>query len=119
MKLVVNGLDITRMIAQEGLKYSVNDVDKDAGRTMDGTMHRGRIATKIRLDVKLLTVKETTLQAILTKLRPSSFPVTYTDPYAGEQTKTMYSNNYSATIIMEDKSGVRMDKDFEFPLIEI
>ena len=119
MTLIVNGLDITSLIAKEGLKYSVNDVDKDAGRTLDGTMHRGRIATKIRLDVKLLTIKESTLQEILTKLRPQSFPVTYTDPYEGEQTRKMYSNNYSATLIVEDADGVRYYKDFEFPLIEI
>ena len=119
MKLIVNGLNITSLLAKEGLKYSINDVDKDAGRTMDGTMHRGRIATKVRLDVKLTPIPEATLQSILTKLHPTSFSVTYTDPYHGEITKTMYSNNYSATLIVEDSLGVRHYKDFEFPLIEI
>ena len=119
MKLIVNGLDITAYVERNGIKYSVNDVDKDAGRTLDGTMHRGRIATKVRLDVKCVPMNELMLQAILQKLRPTSFNVTYTDPYYGEITKKMYSNNYSATLRFEDAQGVRQYKDFEFPLVEI
>ena len=119
MKLIVNGLDITAYVERDGIKYSVNDVDKDAGRTLDGKMHRGRIATKVRLDVKCIPMPESMLQAILQKLRPTSFNVTYTDPYYGELTRVMYSNNYSATLRFEDALGIRQYKDLEFPLIEI
>ena len=39
-------------IAEDGLKWTRFDVEAPyTGRTLDGVMHRGRVAVKIRLDV--------------------------------------------------------------------
>ncbi len=112
-------MDITSFVVKKGLKVTRNDVDKDAGRTMDAVMHRGRIATKLRIDVKLIDLYEPIWQSILQKIQPESFTVTYTDALQGEKIMQMYSNNYSYTLISEDTGGVRKYTEIEFPLIEI
>lgn len=119
MKLVIGGTDITHFVARDGVKWSRNDVDKDSGRTLDGRMQRGRVATKVRLDVTLVPMNETNLRPILQKLMPVSTQVTYTDPLEGEVTKEMYANNHSVKLVVEDSNGERIYKDIEFPLIEM
>lgn len=48
----IDGTDITPYMNWDGLKYSTNDLDsEEAGRTLDGVMHRSRVATKVRWDV--------------------------------------------------------------------
>ena len=52
MILTVNDVDMIPFIAYQGLKWTRNDIDSpNSGRTLDGLMHRGRVATKIRLDI--------------------------------------------------------------------
>ena len=119
MKLIIGGVDVTHFVARDGVKWSRNDVDKDSGRTLDGTMQRGRVTTKVRLDVTLVPMTEENLRPILQALMPVSTSVTYTDPLYGEVTKTMYANNHSVKLNVEDSKGVRIYKDISFPLIEI
>lgn len=112
-------MDITSFVAKKGLKVTRNDVDKDAGRTMDAVMHRGRIATKLKIEVKLVDLYEPIWQSILQRIQAESFEVTYTDALLGDRIMQMYSNNYSYTLITEDTAGQRRYTDIEFPLIEI
>jgi hypothetical protein len=52
MMLKINGVDFMPFIAKQGVKWQRNDIDApNSGRTMDGMMQRGRVATKIRLDI--------------------------------------------------------------------
>nr|DAT70870.1 MAG TPA: hypothetical protein [Caudoviricetes sp.] len=47
MVFKINGTDITPYIANGGLQYTRNDLDgPNAGRALDGTMYRDRVATK-------------------------------------------------------------------------
>lgn len=51
MRIIVNGIDLAPYVAFQGVKWQRNDVDgPNAGRTLDATMHRDRVAVKMRLD---------------------------------------------------------------------
>ena len=119
MTLTINGVDMVPYIAYRGLKWQRNDVDSpNTGRTMDATMQRGRVATKIRLDItcRLLTADE--LRTVLNTIYPEFVTVTYDDPMYGQVTKTMYSNNNPASFQIKKKSGAEYWGGVTFPLIE-
>ena len=90
MTLTINGVDMTPYIAYGGLKWSRNDIDApNTGRDMSGLMHRGRVSTKIRLDVTCKLLKADELRTVLTAIIPEYVSVTYDDPLYGTTTKTM------------------------------
>lgn len=116
MVLRVNGVDITRFVAQRGIKWQRNDIDgENAGRTLDGTMHRDRITSKVRLDVSCLPLSTEDVKTVLNAIYPEYVEVTYTDPMYGLITKTMYSNNNPATYI---NTKTDLWEGIAFPLIE-
>lgn len=119
MVLTVNGVDMIPYTKYQGFKWQRADVDApDSGRTLDAIMHRGRVGTKIRLDVEChpLTAEETSI--VLNAILPEWVQVTYTDPMYGEVTKTMYSNNNPATFCHKFPSGKELWSGITFPLIE-
>jgi hypothetical protein len=84
MILKINGLDILPYIEQKGIKWTRNDLDgSNAGRTMDGIMHRERVASKIRLDITCLPLKSEDASLILNAINPEYVEVEYTDPMYG------------------------------------
>lgn len=121
MVLVVNGVDMIPYVAKGGFKWSRNDVDDpDTGRNMSGTMIRGRVATKIRLDItcRLLTSEEAAI--VLTAIMPETVTVRYYDPQIGDTVyKTMYSNNNPAQFTVRKKDGTEWWGGITFPLVEI
>ena len=114
-------VDITPMIAWQGLTFSRNDVDApDAGRTMDGTMHRGRVASKEKMEIKTVQLTRAQVSALETLLFPETIQVRVT-PYPrtnAAHTMTMYSNNVKATYIIHRASGEDL-QSLSFPLVEI
>lgn len=112
--------DITDYIAFGGLKWSRNDVDgPNAGRALNGTMIRDRVATKIRLDVTCRPLKLTELNKLLNLIYPVTITVRYNDPQSGLLTKTMYSNNNPASYCMLKPDGTEWWNGVTFPLIEV
>ena len=119
MVLTIGGLNVVPFIAFGGLKWQRNDIEAPGtGRTMDGTLQRGRVATKIRLDITCKPLKASELQALLTAIYPQYVSVTYDDPMYGRVSKTMYSNNNPASFLMIDSNGDEMWTGITFPLIE-
>ena len=119
MTLTVNGVDMVPFVAYQGLKWQRNDVESpDAGRTLDGIMHRGRVATKIRLDVTCRPLKTWEANTVLQAIQPEFVTVTYDDPLLGSVTKTMYSNNIPASFAIRHKDGTEWWGGITFPLIE-
>ena len=114
-------VDITPMIAWQGLTFSRNDVDApDAGRTMDGTMHRGRVASKEKMEIKTVQLTKAQVSALETLLFPETIQVRVT-PYPrtnAAHTMTMYSNNVKATYIIHRANGEDL-QSLSFPLIEV
>lgn len=121
MTLTINGVNIVPYIAYQGLKYQHSDIDApDSGRTMDAVMHRGRVASKIRLDVTCRPLNVAETATVLTAISPEWVTVTFTNPMTGSTTtKTMYSNNRSASFLIKRESDAGdlwlIDT---FPLIE-
>ena len=121
MTLTVGSVDLTPYIAFGGVKWQRSDIDSaDAGRTMDGEMHRGRVATKIRLDVTCRPLTTTEASTVLSAIAPEYVTVTYTDPMAGgTRTAKMYANNNPATFMMHKKNGKEYWGGITFPLVEV
>lgn len=119
MTFQINGTDITPYIASGGLKWSRNDLDgPNAGRALDGTMYRDRVAIKYRWDVtcKPLTSQEAAI--ILTLIEPEYITVTYDDPMTGElQTAEYYSNSIPAQYLM-NIGGKEYWTGIAFPVIQ-
>lgn len=115
----INGTDITNYIAENGIKWTRNDLDgPNAGRTLSGLMIRDRVAIKIKLQITCKDLNGTQLATVLNLIEPVFVQVTYEDPLYGNVTKTMYSNNNAATLGSVDTSGVRRWNSISFPLIE-
>lgn len=119
MTLTIDGVDMTPYIAYGGLKWQRNDIDSpNTGRAMDGLMYRGRVATKIRLDVTCKPLRSDEISIVLNAIYPEYVTVTYDDPMYGLVTKTMYSNNHPASYLMNKGNGVEYWNGVAFPLIE-
>lgn len=113
-------VNITPWIKYQGLTFSRNDVDApDAGRDMSGTMHRGRVASKEKMNVS--TVQLTRAQSA--RLQSLLFPETIlvrVNPYPrtnDSQTFYMYSNNVSTQYVIHRENGEDL-QELSFPLIE-
>ena len=116
MILKVNGVDLTPYIEQHGIKWQRNDLDgSNAGRTMDGTMYRERVASKVRLDITCLPISSEDASTVLNAIYPEYVEVEYIDPMYGHSIKTMYSNNTPATFI---DTVTDLWESIAFPLIE-
>ena len=119
MYLTINGTDIVPYIAYGGLKWSRNDIDApNTGRAMNGLMYRGRVATKIRLDVTCRLLNATELSTVLNLILPEYVTVTYDDPMYGRVTKTMYANNNPAVYQVHKNDGTEWWGGVTFPLVE-
>lgn len=119
MTFIINNVDMTPFVAYNGFKWQRYDVDDpNTGRAMNGMMYRGRVATKIKLEItcKPLTAEE--LRTVLNVILPEYVTVTYDDPMYGRVTKTMYSNNNPASYLIRKPSGVEYWSSITFPLVE-
>lgn len=85
---------------------------------MDGLMHRGRVGTKIRLDITCRLLKREELRTVLNVIYPEYVTVTYDDPMLGVVTKQMYSNNNPAVYQIKKNSGDEYWSGVTFPLVE-
>lgn len=113
-------VDITPWIAWQGLTFSRNDVDApNAGRDMAGTMHRGRVASKEKMNINTVQLTRAQSSRLQTLLFPESILVRVT-PYPrtnNTQVLTMYSNNVKTTYVIHQKNGEDL-QSLSFPLIE-
>ena len=120
MVFTINGVDILPYVAYDGLKYTRSDLDgPNAGRTMDGVMHRDRIASKIRWDVTCRLLSADELAVVLSLIEPEFVTVRFTNPQtAQEVTKQMYSNNVPTTLAFAKGRNDTWWTELTFPLIE-
>lgn len=120
MRILINGTDITDYIKFGGVKWGRNDVDgPNAGRNLEGTMIRDRVATKIRLDISCRPLTDTEHTRLMNLLMPDNITVNYDDPVYGSASKVMYANNHSSEYLMRDEKGREYWHNVSFPLIEV
>lgn len=118
--------DITPWIAWQGLTFSRNDIDApNTGRDMSGTMHRGRVAIKEKMNITTRPLTRNNVAALETLIAPEYFQVRVT-PYPktnAAHVMTMYSNNVSKSyVIFKERWDGMPNEDFQtvkFPLIEM
>ncbi len=112
--------DITPLIAWQGLTFSRNDVDApDAGRSMDGLMHRGRVASKEKMNIQTVQLTRDQSAWLQTLLFPETIQVRVT-PYPrtnAQHIMNMYSNNVKTTYVIHRANGEDL-QSLSFPLIE-
>ena len=115
----VNNVNLLPYIAEDGLRWTRFDVEApDTGRTLDGVMHRGKVAVKIRLDVTCRPLTSAEAAVVLNAIAPQYVTVRYTDPMYGSVTKTMYSNNIPTICATVYDDGSARWEGLELPLIE-
>ena len=112
--------DITKWIAYQGISFSRNDVEApDSGRTLDGIMHRGRIAVKEKITIKTVPMSKTDVSTLCALLYPETIQVKV-NPYPGTNASKefdMYSNNVkTGYVIHRTNDDIQ---NLEFPLIEV
>ena len=114
-------VDITPYIKYQGVTFSRNDVEApSAGRTLDGVMHRMRVAVKERMDLETIPVGKGQVQHLLGLLYPVTFRVRV-NPYPltnATKTMTMYTNNVKVTHIIHRDNGDDI-QSISFPLVEV
>lgn len=112
--------DITPWIAWQGLSFSRNDIDSpDAGRNMQGTMIRGRVASKEKMNISTIQLTKAQCSKLYSLLYPETIYVKV-NPHPetnGEKLMYMYSNNINTSYIIAREGGEEL-KSMSFPLIE-
>lgn len=110
--------DYSDMVKLSGLGWKRNDLDADgSGRTLDGVMHRARVADKRTLEWQLMPDKADRYAALDTDLSQQEFQAQYSDLH-GILTKTFYCSSFSATLDL-DINDSREWSGGSFTMIEV
>lgn len=100
---------------------TLSDIDDGATttRTMDGLLHRDRIAVKRKINLKYNILTWNDLSILLNMISNVFFEVTYPDSMTGvEETKTFYVGNRTTPVAKYDDSGELYWKGVAFNFIE-
>ncbi len=65
--------------AYNGIQWSIQDIDYDAGRAADGTMQRNRVARKRKVNVTWPPMSKANVSKVLSSMTAESFTVTAWD----------------------------------------
>ena len=90
--LIINSHDYAPYV--ESLEVSQNDLDAEgSGRDVQtGLMYRTRIATKLKVEVKLLRLQQPTMQQLIGDISGVYYQATVLNPVTGAQvTKSFYT----------------------------
>ena len=95
---LIDSVEYIQYILRGGIKWSRNDIDADgSGRTLDGVMHRNRIASKRKLTVNMGRLTQSQIEDVSTALAPEFIDITFIDPGLGVTTKTFYGSQIDST----------------------
>lgn len=117
----INGTDILRFVQEDGMEWSRNDLDNaEAGRTMDGTMHRGRVAIKYKVNIRCLKLYRSEVLMLMNLILPEFVTVeTNMHPLYESCVAQFYSNNVPSTVTTADpETGESLWSGISFPLVE-
>ena len=116
--LRINGVDIIQYI--DSYITSENDLDApNSGRTLDGIMHRGKVSSKIKMEIKLVPVEAAVLNRIFPLLR-NEYVTCETNllPGFGNESLSMYNSTRKTGISIITTDGKIMHKDASFNIIQ-
>ena len=116
---VIDNVDITKIIKEKGIKWTRNDIDSaNAGRALSGLMNRGRVTTKIKMEITCIPLEQNIVSPLLNLIYPEYVLVHYVDPMLGVRAVQFYSNNVPATFASQATDGTLLWADLSFPLVE-
>lgn len=119
MVFKVDDVDLLPYIEENGFVITRNDLDSDdTGRTMDGIMHRTRVADKTKISVTCLPLKTNDSMIVLNAIFPVFVSVKYEDPREGIVTKTFYTSTVPATAATVYDDGSVLWTGIKFNLTE-
>lgn len=118
--LIINGHDYAALV--EELNLTNNDLDAEgSGRDVQtGLMHRTRIATKLKAEVKLLRLQQAQLQRLMADIAGEFYSATMVDPTTGTQvTKSFYTSERPFGVQrLNKKTGAPYYDGVTFSMIE-
>lgn len=116
--LVINGHDWSYLIESRGYGFARNDLDgEETTRTKSGTMRRKKVAEKLTIPMKTLSVSREELAALNEDLSQQTFSATVRT-INGTVTKEFYCSSFQTTLI-GIFNGVEMWDGAEFTLVEV
>ncbi len=114
-----NSYDIAKIVKEKGIKWTRNDIDSaKAGRNLKGTMNRGRVCQKVKMEVSCIPLAQPLTTKLLKLINPQYVKVHYVDPLLGERFVQFYSNNVPTTFSSQATDGSLLWSDLSFPLVE-
>lgn len=121
MVFLINGVDFSDTVAQGGMEWTRNDIDdKNSGRsTLDGKMHRGRIAIKYKCNVTCMDLGDNRCRQLLEAIEPETIMITTNHPRYGVCTREYYSNNVPTTHLRTQEDGTEKWTGIKYPLVEV
>lgn len=106
--------------AYGGIKWSMQDIDYDAGRAADGTMQRNRVARKRKLCVTWPPMSLDKVSRVLSSMTAESFSVTAWDFEAGGySTMTAYVGDRTITQLSDVLNGSGLCDSFTCDFVEM
>lgn len=121
--LQIGSTDWSWILLEKSIKWSRNDLDSDdAGRTLDGVMHRARVAIKRKIEVqdcKRLTIAQ--MAQLNSDLMPETVTLKFLDAITGEiYTGEFYGSSVSAALLTYDEDNdTGYWEDYSFSLTEV
>jgi len=115
----INGVDTIRFPSEYSVLISDLDDGDTTTRTMDGLLHRDRIATKRKINLKFSVLTWNELSNLLVQIKDMFFEVTYPDPMTGVlSTRTFYVGDRTSPVAKYGQDGTLYWKDIAFNFIE-
>lgn len=111
--------DITDMVKFQGVNWSSNSVDApNAGRSLDGIMHRKLIGFKDKFEIQCIQLTTNQLDTLTTLLEHEWLTVRITTS-TGTVSRTMYPGaTVKAAFCIKRKDGTELWDGYAFSLIE-
>lgn len=94
---IVGNTDLTSYITS--MKWGRNDIDAPgSGRDKSGTMRRGRVAIKIKLQLTCRVLSESEMATLNNAIAGETINVTYLDPLFGRRTSVFYGSSIESAV---------------------
>lgn len=95
----INNVDYSDCVKRGGCDWTRYDLDKDgSGRSLDGYMHRHRLAQKRKLRYECHRLTDARAQQLAAALDPETVSITYNDMKLGVTTKTFYGTELNGGV---------------------
>lgn len=114
--ITINGVEFNPASCQ--FEYETLD-GENAGRTLDGTMHRDVICTKISIKLEWNSISVNEMARLLTALDSPLFTVRYFNPQQGEFVMgVFYCGNRSVPVYSFVNGQIKYNSGFSVNLIQ-